>query len=98
MVAALPAAALAQTHGTPEQLRTFQLRLDEQQQQLNQQRQNNRHCRNAISSSNRYKISSTSNRSSFNGSSNNSKPALPADADGLMPAGEVRVRDENRPA
>jgi DNA repair exonuclease SbcCD ATPase subunit len=39
MVAALPAAALAQTHGTPEQLRTFQLRLDEQQQQLNQQRQ-----------------------------------------------------------
>jgi dethiobiotin synthetase len=39
VVAVLPAAALAQTNGpTPEQLRTLQLRLDEQQQQVNQQR------------------------------------------------------------
>ena len=39
MAAAFPIAALAQTAGpTPEQLRTLQLRLNEQQQQINQQR------------------------------------------------------------
>jgi hypothetical protein len=39
VITALPVVALAQTTGpTPEQLRTLQLRLNEQQQQLNQQR------------------------------------------------------------